>query len=251
LEPDEAIATLREWRRLKIDNAEAHAGLGGNLWKVGRRDEAAAEFVLATELGPKNDICWYYRALSQLRLGRVDAYHRVSREMSRRFATTNIVGQAARAAWIGLLQPEGRADVEQAARLAERSLEIAPGHAYALFAGGLADYRRDRHESAVDRLRRCREAMRTVPPQYHAVVSAWALLVEAMASARLGWDDARETLRQAERLIEPKAAVSGWQNLAIYEILHGEAEALIVFDPIFPAAPFVPESSPGHRMIGP
>jgi hypothetical protein len=80
--------------------------------------------------------------------------------------------------------------------------------------------------------------MRTVPLQYHAVVGAWALVVEAMASARLGRDDARETLGQAERLIQPKAAVPGWQNLAIYEILHGEAEALIVFDPIFPADPF-------------
>jgi tetratricopeptide (TPR) repeat protein len=176
--------------------------------------------------------------MTQLRLGRIDAYHRVARKMSLQFAGTNDADQAARVAWIGLLQPEGRPDVEQAARYAERSLELAPGHAYALFAGGLADYRRDRHESAVNRLRRCREAMRTIPLRYHTVVSAWALLVEAMASARLGRDDARETLGQAERLIQPKAAVSGWQNLAIYEILHGEAEALIVFDPIFPADPF-------------
>ena len=60
--------------------------------------------------------------------------------------------------------------------------------------------------------------------------------------ARLGRDDARETLGQAEWLIQPKAAESGWesgwQSLAIYEILHGEAEALIVFYPIFPADPF-------------
>ena len=237
-EPEDAVATFREIRGPKIDNAHAHAALADILWGVGRRDEAAAEYVLATELGPKNDIFWFFSAMTQLRLGRIDAYHRVARKMSLQFAGTNDEGQAARVAWIGLLQPEGRDDVEQAARYAERSLELAPGHAYALFAGGLADYRRDRHESAVNRLRRCRETMRTIPPRYHTVVSAWALLVEAMASARLGRDDARETLGQAERLIEPKAAVSGWQNLAIYEILHGEAEALIVFDPIFPANPF-------------
>jgi hypothetical protein len=183
--------------------------------------------------------------MTQLWLGRVDAYHRMSRQMSLHFARTTDAREAARVAWIGLLRPEGRADVEQAARLAEHSLEIAPNHAYALFAGGLADYRRNRHERAVVRLRRCREAMRPVPPQYHALVGAWSLLVEAKASARLGRDDPRETLGQAERLMAGRfdetqsvAAVSGWQNVAIYELLHGEAEALIVFDPIFPADPF-------------
>jgi tetratricopeptide (TPR) repeat protein len=239
-QPDEAVATLRDMRRLKLDSALAHAGLGGRLWAAGRREEAAAEYVVATELGPNNDTIWFFSALMQLRLGRVDAYHRMSRQMSLQFARTTDARVAARVAWIGLLRPEGRADMEQATRLAERSLEIAPRHAYALFAGGLADYRRNRHESAIVRLRHSREAMRPVPAQFHTVVGAWSLLVEAMASARLGRDDVRETLGQAERLIQSTSAeASGWQNLAIYEILHSEAKALIVFDPIFPADPFV------------
>jgi tetratricopeptide (TPR) repeat protein len=237
-EPEDAVATFREIRGPMIDNAHAHAALASILWGVGRRDEAAAEYVLATELGPNEDIIWFFSAMTQLRLGRVDAYRRVARKMRLQFAGTTDERVAARVAWIGLLRPDGRDAVEQAARYAERSLELAPGHAYALFAGGLADYRRDRHESAVNRLRRCREAMRTIPPLFHTVVGAWSLLVEAMASARLGRDDARETLGQAERLIQSEAATSNWQNLAIYEILHGEAEALIVFDPIFPTDPF-------------
>ena len=180
-EPEDAVATFREIRGPKIDNAHAHAALADILWGVGRRDDAAAEYVLATELGPKNDIFWFFSAMTQLRLGRIDAYHRVARKMSLQFEGTNDEGQAARVAWIGLLQPEGRDDVEQAARYADAAWSpcratrtpCSPG---AWRITGATGMNRPSIGSGASR------DDGTIPPRYHTVVSAWALLVEAMAS---------------------------------------------------------------------
>ena len=72
-------------------------------------------------------------------------------------------------------------------------------------------------------------------------------LVEAMALARLGrTKPAREALARAERLMADHIPAEGsvglypapWQEWAHCEILHREAEAVVRWDPIFPADPF-------------
>ena len=84
-----------------------------------------------------------------------------------------------------LLRPDDPAIVAQAAALADRGLTSAPDNPWTLFAAGLAAYRTGDHESALDRLRRGRDASTTIDRSELPCYEACTLLVEAMAYARL------------------------------------------------------------------
>jgi hypothetical protein len=74
-----------------------------------------------------------------------------------------------------------------------------------------------------------------------------------MALMRLGRrDEARTALEEASNIYRAKvpraiALDPGvlWIDLLLCEILHSEAEALVLFDPIFPANPFAPSFPEG------
>jgi tetratricopeptide (TPR) repeat protein len=104
-------------------------------------------------------------------------------------------------------------------------------------------FRASRLEEALDRFER---AHKTLPPR------AWDWLFLAMIHSRLGHpSEALRFLQQADEwIIEADKAPSGseqkgprWMDLTerpTILILHREAEAVVRFDPVFPANPFAP-----------
>ena len=146
------------------------------------------------------------------------------------------------------MSPEDSSVVAEAARLAERALKEQPSGTYQLYTAGLADYRSGRYESALERVGESRKAneIRGII-LFRDTYRALTDLVEAMALARLGrTNPAREALARAERLMANHLPAEGsadlypapWQEWAHCEILHREAEAVVRWDPIFPADPF-------------
>jgi tetratricopeptide (TPR) repeat protein len=135
-------------------------------------------------------------------------------------------------AWYCALSPGTPADREAAVRLAEFALErfpTQPKH-FALNTLGAALYRAGRFEEAVLRLE---EGIRLRKKEER---TDWPFL--AMAHHRLGHrDEARmwlEKLRKGEPNADPGQF---WQEMEI-RLLRNEAEAVILYDPIFPADPF-------------
>ncbi len=106
------------------------------------------------------------------------------------------------------------------------------------FARGMAAYRDGQFAPAADWLRAAHESISAI--QFKIAIE----LFRAMAEARLGQNDsARARLDGARRaLLEsaPPAADlgAGWHDWLICQIALREAEALILYDPVFPADPF-------------
>jgi WD40 repeat protein/tetratricopeptide (TPR) repeat protein len=135
-------------------------------------------------------------------------------------------------AWYCALSPGGPADREAALRLAKLALERFPTEQkhHALNSLGAALYRAGRFEEAVLRLE---EGIRLRKKEER---TDWPFL--AMAHNRLGHhDEARhwlEKLRKSEPNADPGQF---WEEMEI-RLLRSEAEAVILYDPIFPADPF-------------
>jgi tetratricopeptide (TPR) repeat protein len=124
-------------------------------------------------------------------------------------------------------------------RLAEAALRENPrpmitiGRADNLTALGATLYRAGRYEDAIRRLEeKLRRRDQTGAPQ------DWAFL--AMAHYRLGHRDEARRWLDRFRDYQPSAhAMLFWYELEI-SLLRSEAESVILYDPIFPAAPFAP-----------
>ena len=136
-------------------------------------------------------------------------------------------------AWACALGPEGTADPEAPVRLAESGVKGATesNKPTRLNVLGAALYRAGRFEEAI---RRLDEAIRL--RDWESLPEGWPFL--AMAHHRLGHrDDARrwlDRLRSHEPSTDPDKF---WDSLEI-RLLRSEAEALILYDPVFPTDPF-------------
>jgi serine/threonine protein kinase len=111
--------------------------------------------------------------------------------------------------------------------------------AWSLLCLGLAEYRAGGHEAAIQLLDRCLKRKPSAPEK-----DIDALSVQAMALYRVGRTDAaREHLDRAERQLSKHVTSmtgSNWPSRLIARRLLREAQAIVRFDPIFPAAPFSP-----------
>src|SRR5262249_51952611 len=146
-----------------------------------------------------------------------------------------------------LLLPLAGPEQDEASRLVNRAVAVAPNHwilPWGELAKGLADYRRGRFTVAIALVDRARARS--------ARGWAWnfevpAYLVQAMAQFRLGHrDEARAAWKKGAELFraqtaEPSGPDPGtyWVDRLICDILRREAEALIFYDPAFPTDPFV------------
>ncbi len=147
-------------------------------------------------------------------------------------------GKANSIAWCSALAPGAGVDRETAVRLAEVAVKAlsadgspAQAKAMALKTLGAALYRAGRFEDAIRRLDdgiRLRGGV-SIPQE-------WAFL--AMAHHRLGHrEDAcrwLDRIRDRQRGTDPDQY---WEELGI-QLLRSEAEAVILYDPVFPADPF-------------
>ena len=111
---------------------------------------------------------------------------------------------------------------------------------------GINDYREGRYAGAI------RQLTAAARPASHRYARALAQLFLAMAHQRLGHEaEARRALDAARTFVDslgrsdftresPRGEVMryAWTEWVIATIVRHEAEALIVYDPIFPADPF-------------
>jgi eukaryotic-like serine/threonine-protein kinase len=156
----------------------------------------------------------------------------VSALVSKYRQTTNPY-RANQVAWYCALAPDAVADPETPVRLAELALKGYPTERkhQALNTLGAALYRAGRFEDAIRRLEEGIQLRngKSLPTDWHFL---------AMAHHRLGHrDEARlwlDRLRTREQSTDP---VQFWNELEI-GLLRSEAEALILYDPMFPADPF-------------
>jgi len=132
-----------------------------------------------------------------------------------------------------VLGPAARADREESVRLAEQALAgTAESQKQPVLSTlGAALYRVDRHDEAIRRL----EAS-VAQSRGQGVPQDWGFL--SMAHHRLGLrDEARrwlDRLRNRQPSTDPDQF---WDELEI-RLLRTEAEAVILYDPVFPADPF-------------
>ncbi len=160
--------------------------------------------------------------------------------MLERFQTSQEPFIANRVAYACIYAPDAVVDMPSLIRVAERSVPALAGGERIM---GAVLYRAGRYQRA---LKGFEQSHRAFKPR------AWDWLFLAMIHSRLGHaDQARRMLSQAGQWIAEADTAkqgtsgdnpSGWSNEyekpTILFLLH-EAEAVILYDPIFPADPFV------------
>jgi serine/threonine protein kinase/tetratricopeptide (TPR) repeat protein len=213
--------------------------------RLGRWDLAAETLAMLLERNPEDHGHWCLAAALRARAGDPDRYRRLCRQMLDRFRETNDPAIAERAAKYCLLLPSSGPERQDANQLAERAVAGTTGRLrqWARAAKGLADYRAGRFADALVAIDNA-EAATGGRGDWNFEVPAGC--VRAMALLCLGRrDEARAALEKVSGLYRANAPQTiapdpgwFWPDLLICDILHGEAEALIVFDAAFPADPF-------------
>jgi tetratricopeptide (TPR) repeat protein len=232
-----AIALAPHDRSVYRMVAAAHA-------RLARWDLAAEKIAKLVERNPDDHWNWYLSAVIAARSGNPEPYRRFCRTMLDRFHDTNDPEIAERTAKSSLLLPVSELK-QEAGQMAERAVARATGGVvpWALAAKGLAEYRAQRFTDALATIQKSQAAMSGSGPWYFEVP---ARCVHAMALSRLGRrDEARAALERASELYRSNAPQNialdpgpHWNDHLICEVLHREAEAVILYDPIFPADPF-------------
>jgi WD40 repeat protein len=220
---------------------------------------AAADYAVAVAYLPDDPIWHHRRILSLLAAGDSDAVRRARADMLDRLGATTDTTKALAVAWTTALVPGGLDRPDNPVLLVERALKnnttgysgntggyswgsrMAPSDAH-----GAALYRAGRYIEAIEKLvreeQRRKDRAARVPEQ---ASQAWAFL--AMAHHRLGHpDEARKWLDRFRDYQHEANTGSGaqdpnafWDELEI-RLLRSEAEAVILYDPVFPADPFAP-----------
>jgi tetratricopeptide (TPR) repeat protein len=236
-----------QWDRAEDAYTEAaHARqLNPSIWEAlarfylerGRLGRAADTLLEAIRLMPDDQQLRVDLSRALLWAGDRAAWRRSNAALLDHFGATSNPKTANEVAWDCVLGPGGTADPEVPVRLAEAALKGADKYpkytkANLLNTLGIALYRAGRFDETI---RRIQEGMQLRDGE--GLPLDWTFL--AMAHHRLGHRD--EALRWLDRLrnYQPSAdPTKFWDELEI-RLLRSEAEAVILYDPIFPADPFV------------
>ncbi len=205
---------------------------------------ASADFARAIAIRPERHPLWYQQTTLLLACGDEPGYRRHCREMLDRFGATDDPVIAERTAKSCLMLPCDTAQLHAAASLAETALARGAEHKFYPFfelAKGLVEYREGSFAAAEQRLAKL---VADGNPDWNLAPPAYLIL--AMARHRLGRTaEAAESLTRAVKIMDqqvPDLANAGasWHGWLINRVFRAEAEALILYDPIFPADPFTP-----------
>ena len=237
---DEAAAEYRETTRLNPNFKAAHAELGDLAGRVGRWDEAVHALARAYQLDPNDAYVALQLASLYAWKGDNASYRRHCDTLLEHFGGTSDPVTADRTAKACLLSSRPFDERGRASRLAEVVVTAGANHQYLpwfRFVRGLAEYRAGRPLQSMDWLSACQSA--------GAQLAIPANLVFAMAEQRAGHAD------QARRLLANAAAAlrsggvglfgrgESWHDWMACDLLRREAEATILYDPVFPANSFV------------
>jgi WD40 repeat protein/tetratricopeptide (TPR) repeat protein len=195
------------------------------------KTEAAAFRAAATD--PPDDPEWsYHRILILLDGGDLPAARQARADMLDQYGTTTDPDKANWAAWAAVLTPGVVDRLEAPVQLAERAVKNAKSGQWVYVSTlGEALYRAGRFEAAIARLE---EGIRLKGGRDEPI--DWAFL--AMAHHRAGHTaEARNWLDRFRDQWPITSLTPSWEEIAI-RLLRSEAEALILYDPVFPADPF-------------
>ncbi len=232
-----------EWDRALAAYVEAaHARpLSRSVWDAlarlhadrGHLDRTAATLAEAAGRMPEESGLLLQLGLALLGSGDRAGWLRSNTALLDQFRGTIDVQAAVNVARVCVLGPEGTADTEVPVRLAEAAFKGADEFLKvdALRTLGAALYRAGRCDEAIRRLEEGIQA-----PSGAGLPRDWAFL--AMAHHRLGHRDVAR--RRLDRLREHQPSAdpaSFWDELEI-ALLRSEAEAVILYDSVFPDDPF-------------
>jgi WD40 repeat protein len=234
----ERLAELNRTAELGTDG-EMLVPLADQYADLGHFSRASALYAKARQLDLLPLPAWWRNALLCLELGDGAGYRAVCRALLDSRPKVNTPEEAEFIAEICALGPTAPHELERAVALVQHAVERATPylrHATQCTLGAVL-YRAGRAPDALAHLNESlalkggRSALRV-------------LLFLAMAHHRLGHTlDARRCLKEATRLIvalaDDQRPIS-WPDRVEYQILRREAEALILYDPVFPADPFAP-----------
>jgi len=196
-------------------------------------EKAAAVFRDAVQLLPEDFSFRYHQIQAMLAAGDSNGLRQACSELLGRFHEMTEAGTANRVAWSCALAPGAVADRQAPVRLAEIALAGYPaGYKYlALNTLGAALYRAGRYDDAIHRLKegiQLRDGTGVGPE----------VVFLAMSHHRLG--QRAEARRWLDRLRNrhPSADPDQFWNELEIRLLRSEAEAVILYDPVFPADPF-------------
>jgi serine/threonine-protein kinase len=205
---------------------------------------AAADFARAISLKPEKHPLWYQQTMLLLACGDEQGYRRHCRDMLARFGATQDPVIAERTAKSCLLLPCGTEQLHETSSLAETALAKGPDHEFYPFfelVKGLVEYREGSFAAAE---RRLGKLVADDNPDWNLAPPAYFIL--AMAQHRLGQSaKAGESLTRATKIMDeqvPDLAHAGdsWHAWLMNRVFRSEAEALILYDPLFPADPLAP-----------
>jgi WD40 repeat protein/tetratricopeptide (TPR) repeat protein len=190
--------------------------------RLGRWDEAEANYARAIELGVDNPVVWHALAVLQVHGGRLDDYRRTCASVVRRFGATDDAGVARLVARTCVLAPDAVADFAPVLHLAEKAAaggqpdERSPGGTL-----GAAFYRAGRFEEAVQKLSAAGKTPGGSGP--------WDGFFLALACQRLGRaGEAKQHLEAAaRRLTEGSGDAAPWTERLPLQSLQAEAESLV------------------------
>ena len=236
---DAAEAAFDEAARARPFNLSIVGEWGDLYVRRGLWKEAAAYYARAVNQYPDVALLHYQLAIARLIAGDLPGYGSACTDMFERFNADDDPLAANRLAYAGVYASNALTNMPAFIRVCERSVPALAGGERVV---GAALYRAGRYDQALERFQ-----------QSHKVIQprAWDWLFLAMIHSRLGHpSEAGEFLRRANQWIaEADKAPSttektgpSWMNLIerpTILILRREAEAVLRFDPVFPADPFV------------
>jgi serine/threonine-protein kinase len=222
----EALACHQKAVALDPTNWLAQNRLRSLLVRLGRGEEARTAWQRSLERDPPEHDAWYGYAEFCLFLGQEDEYRRARRDLLAKFGVTTNPHVMQRTAVACLLRPATGDELRQAADLAERAAGVAPSeyqgdHRNALFAQGLAEYRRGRFDRAISLMGG--EASRVLGPAPRLVLAMALHRSEQVA-------EARKTLAAAVLAHDWRTSQVNNQDDWIFHVLRREAEGLILPD---------------------
>jgi tetratricopeptide (TPR) repeat protein len=245
----DALLKLARWDEAEASYAEAvHAHpLRTAVWSARGRfyvlraqpERAIANFVEATQLRPDDFELRKHHCLVLLAAGDRIALKNTLADLLDRFNDRANHDEAIRVCWICSLAPDAVTNVVEPLRRARRAMQgiaVEVTKPFALRTLGAGLYRAGQIEEAIRRFEegiQLRDGM--------GLPEDWAFL--AMAHHRMGHHD--EARRWLDRLREHRtrdpdtfwSPSQGWAELEI-RLLRSEAEAVILYDPVFPNDPF-------------
>jgi len=195
--------------------------------------EAAVDYGQAARLQPEDLTHIQRQILSHAAAGDLDELSRVRSDLLDRLGPTTDQHKADNAAWSAALAPGLDAHVEAVVRLAECAVKPTPNAPLMLTSLdtlGAALYRAGRFEDAIRRLEASTRFMNGVGGP-----KDWVFL--AMAHHRLGHRDQAHLYLERLHSRQPSTHPNFWYEVEI-RLLQNEAEATILYDPVFPADPF-------------